>query len=156
MTHTLRFLQVFTLGTWLGGILYLSFAVAPAAFGTLGSRDQAGALVGLILARLHIFGMIFGVIYLLASVALDKFLGGFVRPAALCVILMLALTAYSNWRVTPRMASLRAQMVSVDRTPRDNPLRVEFGRLHRISVRLESGVLLLGLAALFLTVRNHR
>ncbi len=156
MTHILRFLQVFTLGTWLGGILYLSFAVAPAAFGTLGSRDQAGALVGLILARLHIFGMIFGVIYLLAAVALEKSLGGFVRPAALCVILMLALTAYSNWRVTPRMASLRAEMVSVDRTPHESPLRIEFDRLHRISVHIEGGVLLLGIAALFLAVRHHR
>ena len=35
MTHILRFLEVFTLGTWLGGILYLSFAVAPAAFSAL-------------------------------------------------------------------------------------------------------------------------
>lgn len=155
MTHILRFLQVFTLGTWLGGILYLSFAVAPAAFGALGSRDQAGALVGLILARLHFFGWIAGVVFLLAVAFEVQLFSAALRPAVLCVILMLALTGYSQWRVTPRMASLRAQMVSVDRTPRDNPLRVEFDRLHRISVRLESGVLLLGLAALFLTVRNH-
>ena len=156
MTHILRFLQVFTLGTWLGGILFLSFALAPAAFGTLASPDEAGALVGLVLARLHSFGCIAGVIFLLAAVFEARSLRALLRPAALCVILMLALTAASRWGVTPRMASLRAQMVSVDRTPRDNPRRVEFGRLHRISVNLESGVLLLGLAALFLTVRNHR
>ena len=45
-------------------------------------------------------------------------------------------------------------MVSVDATPRDNPLRVEFDSLHQWSVRIEGAVLLLGLAGLFLTVRN--
>jgi hypothetical protein len=45
-------------------------------------------------------------------------------------------------------------MVSVDATPRENPLRVEFDRLHQMSVQIESVVLLLGLAGLFLTVRN--
>ena len=35
-------------------------------------------------------------------------------------------------------------MVSVDATPRDNPLRVEFDRLHQMSVRIEGAVPLLG------------
>jgi len=45
-------------------------------------------------------------------------------------------------------------MVSVDATPKDNPLRVEFDRLHKTSVQIEVVVLLIGVAALFLTVRN--
>ena len=45
-------------------------------------------------------------------------------------------------------------MVSVDATPKDNPLRVEFDRLHDWSVRLEVAVLLIGIASLFFTVRN--
>jgi hypothetical protein len=56
--------------------------------------------------------------------------------------------------VTPRLAELRTEMVSVDATPQDNPLRVEFDRLHQTSVRIEIVVLLLGIASLFLTVRN--
>jgi hypothetical protein len=70
------------------------------------------------------------------------------------VILMLALTSVSQTRVTPRLAELRTEMVSVDATPKDNPLRVEFDRLHQASVRIEVTVLLIGIAALFLTVRN--
>ena len=112
-------------------------------------------MVGLILSRLHIFGCIAGIVYLLAAVALARSLGALVRPAALCVIAMLALTAMSQWWVSPRMASLRAQMGSVDRTPTDSPLRVEFDQRHKISVGPEGGVLLLGLVALFLTVRDH-
>jgi uncharacterized membrane protein len=153
MTTITRFLEVFALGTWLGGIIYLSFVVAPGAFATLGSRDQAGALVGLVLARLHILGWIAGLVYLAAAVARTKSAAALARPAALAVVLMLLLTLASQW-VSPRMTALRAQMGSVDRTPADNPLRIEFNRLHRISVHCELGVLLLGIAALFLTVRE--
>lgn len=154
MANFLRFLEVFALGTWVGGIIYLSFVVAPGAFATLGSPHQAGALVGLVLGRLHILGLIAGVIYLAAAAALGRSLGAVVRPAALVVILMCLLTLVSQRRVSPRMTELRLQMGSVDTTPRDNPLRVEFDRLHRVSVRLEGSVLILGLIALFLTVRQ--
>jgi hypothetical protein len=56
--------------------------------------------------------------------------------------------------VTPRLAALRTEMVSVDATAKDNPLRMEFDRLHQTSVRIEVVVLLIGITALFLTVRN--
>jgi hypothetical protein len=52
------------------------------------------------------------------------------------------------------MAALRVQMGSIQATAADNPLLAEFGRLHRISVSLESGVLLAGLAAMYLMVRE--
>jgi hypothetical protein len=154
MTNILRFAQVFALGTWLGAIIYLSFVVAPGAFATLGSRDQAGAFVGMALGRLHHLGVIAGVVFLLASLALSPSLKTLAQPAALLVVAMILLTAFSQHRVTPRMAALRQQMVSVDATPRDNPLRVEFDRLHQWSVRIEGSVLLIGIVAMFLTVRS--
>ncbi|MGB0034312.1 MAG: DUF4149 domain-containing protein [Candidatus Acidiferrales bacterium] len=153
MTHILRFVQVFALGTWLGAIIYLSFVVAPGVFGTLANRDQAGAVVGLVLGRLHHLGVIAAVIYLVAGLGLGRSLKALIQPAALGVILMLLLTLASQRLVTPRLASLRTDMVSVDATPRDNPLRIEFDRLHRISVQLEGAVLVIGIVALFLTVR---
>ena len=154
MTSIVRFIEVFALGTWVGGIVFLSFVVAPGAFGTLGSRDQAGMMVGYSLGRLHWIGIVLGLIYL-ASLAVDaRSIGSLVRPAALAVILMIGLTFFSQQFVTGRMAGLRQQMVSVDATPRENPLRVEFDRLHVWSVRIESAVLLIGLVGIFLTVRN--
>jgi uncharacterized membrane protein len=154
MTNILRFLEVFALGTWVGGIIFLSFVVAPGVFGTVSSRDQAGAVVGLALSRLHILGMIAGIVYLIAAVALARSVGGLVRPAALAVILMVLLTFVSQNMVSAKMRRLREEMVSVDATPRENPLRIEFDRLHRVSVHLEGSVLLLGLIALFFTVRS--
>ncbi len=156
MTNILRFVQFLALGTWLGSILYFSFAVAPALFATLSSRDQAGAVVGIALGRLHHLGNIAGVLYLVASLGLARSPKVFVQPAVVAVIAMLAFTIISQHRITPRMTQLRTQMVSVDATPPENPLRAEFDRLHKVSVRLEGSVLLLGLIALFLTARAPR
>jgi len=154
MTSILRFLEVFALGTWVGGILFLSFAVAPGAFTVLSNRHEAGAVVGYSLARLHWYGIVAGLVYLAAIVLEERSLTGWFRPAAFAVILMIALTFSSQQFVSRRMMILRAEMGSIDATPLDNPLRVEFDRLHRASVRIEGTVLLLGLVGLFLAVRD--
>jgi uncharacterized membrane protein len=154
MNSFLRFIQIFALGTWVGSIIYLSFVVAPGAFGVLQSRDQAGSMVGYSLARLHYMGVIAAVLYLFAGLVLAPSLKTLAQPAMIGVILMLALTLVSQTRVTPRLAELRTEMVSVDATPKDNPLRAEFDQLHQTSVRIEVTVLLIGIAALFLAVRN--
>jgi len=154
MAATLRFLQFFSLGTWVGSILYFSFVVAPGAFSVLPSHDQAGALVSYSLARLHWIGIVAGVIYLAAAAVAGKSVGALAEPAAILVFVMVVLTMASQYGVIPRMDALRLQMGSVDATPAGNPLRVAFDRLHQYSVWLESAVLLSGLVALFLTARQ--
>jgi hypothetical protein len=67
---------------------------------------------------------------------------------------MMGLTVVSQHAVSPKIAALRGQMGSIQATAPDSPPRAEFSRLHRISVSLESGVLLAGLAALYLFVRE--
>jgi hypothetical protein len=151
---TLRFLQFFSLGTWVGGILYFSFVVAPGAFFVLPNSDLAGALVGYTLSKLHIIGIVAGCIYLVATAAAERSMGALARPAALLVFAMIVFTMASQYGVISRMDALRLQMGSVDATPAGNPLRVAFDRLHQFSVWLESAVLLSGLAALFLTARQ--
>jgi len=153
MTSILQFVRVFALGTWVGSIGYFVAVVTRGAFAVL-ARDQAGLMVGFTLGGLHQLGVIAAVVYLVAALALGKSLRALVRPAALGVILMLVLTLASQRIVIPRMDVLRTQMVSVDATPASDPRRAEFDRLHGISVDLEGGVLMLGLAALFLTVKQ--
>ena len=153
MATILRFIQVFALGAWVGSIFYFS-AVTPGAFRVMSSPDQTGVLVQFMLGRLHTMGVVAGVLYLVASVGLAESLKGLVRPAAIGVVLMIALTIASQNLVMRRMAALRVEMGSVAATALDNPLRAEFDRLHGISVKLEGAVLLIGFAALFLTVRE--
>jgi len=153
MNSILRFVQVIALGTWVGSIIYF-IVITQGIFGVLQSRDQTGLMVGYSLARLHYLGMVAAVLYLVAGLALAQSVKAFLQPAMIGVVLMLALTLVTQMRVLPRLAELRTEMVSVDSTPKDNPLRMEFDRLHKRSVRIETTVLLIGIAALFLIVRN--
>jgi uncharacterized membrane protein len=153
MNSILRFVQVIALGTWVGSIIYF-IVITQGIFGVLQSRDQTGLMVGYSLARLHYLGMVAAVLYLVAGLALAQSAKAFLQPAMIGVVLMLALTLVTQLRVLPRLAELRTEMVSVDSTPKDNLLRVEFDRLHKTSVRIETTVLLIGIAALFLIVRN--
>ena len=155
MAATLRFLQVFSLGTWVGSILYFSFVVTRGAFSVLPNSDLAGALVGYTLAKLHMIGIIAGVIYLLATAAAERSIGALAQPAALLVFAMIVLTVVSQYGVIAQMDGLRLQMGSVQSTAAGNPLRVEFDRLHQYSVWLESAVLFAGLVALFFTARQE-
>jgi hypothetical protein len=154
MSALLRTVEFLCLGLWLGSDVFLSFVVAPGAFQVLGSRDAAGALVGFALGRMHLLGVICGVLLLVARLVRTRTFGSFVAPVALCVVLMMALTVASQVGISPRMALLRVQMGSVQATAEGSPLLAEFGRLHRISVLLESGVLLSGLGAFYFMVRE--
>jgi Domain of unknown function (DUF4149) len=157
MTSILRFVQVFALGTWLGSIFYFSAAVAPGAFRVLPSQDLAGLLVEFTLRRLHTVGLIAGLLFLIASAAMALTSTGAGKRLILPVVgvaIMVILTIVSQHVVIRRMNVLRTEMGSVVETPKDNPLRVEFERLHGVSVQLEGSTLLIGVAALFLTVRS--
>jgi ABC-type transport system involved in multi-copper enzyme maturation permease subunit len=154
MSTILRTIEFLGLSLWLGADAFLSFVVAPGAFGILGNRDAAGMLVGYSLARLHYAGIFLGVLFLLARLVRTRDFASFTAAAALCVVLMVILTTASQFTVSSRMEALKKQMVSVQNTPETDPLRVEFNRLHQRSVAYEGAVLLLGLAGMFLLVRE--
>ena len=153
MAATLRFLQVFSLGTWVGSIVFF-IVFTQGIFPVVNNNDLTGALVGYALGRLHTMGIIAGVVFLLSTAVAEKSVAGLVQPAALLVFLMLVCTMISQYGVIERMDALKLQMGSVSATPANNALRMAFDRLHVYSVRLESVVLLSGLIALFLTARQ--
>jgi uncharacterized membrane protein len=154
MSTFLRTIEFLCLSLWLGSDVFLSFVVAPGAFRILASRDQAGAMVGYGLWWMHMIGVVCGIVILVARLVRMRTVSSLVGPAALCVVLMIGLTVVSQHAVSPKMAALRTQMGSIQATAADSPLLAEFSRLHRISVSLESGVLLAGFAALYLMVKE--
>jgi uncharacterized membrane protein len=154
MSTFLRTIEFLGLSLWLGSDVFLSFVVAPGAFRILASRDQAGAMVGYGLWWMHMIGVVCGITLLLARLLRTRTFASLAAPAALCVVMMITLTVASQHAVSPKMAALRAQMGSIQATAADSPLLAEFSRLHRISVSLESGVLLAGIAAMYLMVKE--
>ena len=155
----LRFLMLLSLVVWIGGVMFLAFVEAPTAFrpGLLPSRHLAGAVVGGSLNILHWLGIVSGIVFLISSLAYNQISKGTMQPFALrhvLIVLMLLLTAYSQFGITPRMVALRASFVEIDKVPLDDPGRVEFDRLHNWSEKLEGGVLLLGLVVVYLTAQR--
>ena len=111
-------------------------------------------MVGYALARLHFSGIFLGLVFLVARLVRTRDFGSFTTTAALCVVLMVVLTAASQFTVSTRMEQLKREMVSVQNTPEDDPRRVEFNGLHRRSVMFEGAVLLAGLAGMFFLVKE--
>src|SRR5271169_591813 len=154
MATLLRSIEFLSLSLWLGGGAFLSFVVAPGAFVIMGNRDAAGMMVGFSLARLHFAGIFLGVLFLIARLVRTRDFTSSTTAAALCVVLMVVLTAASQFTVSNRMERLKKEMVSVQNTPETDPRRVEFNRLHHVSVGYEGAVLLIGLVGMFLLVKE--
>ena len=155
----IRFLMLLSLVVWVGGIIFFAFVVAPTVFhpGILPSRHLAGAVVSRSLGILHAIGLTCGLVFLVTSMIDSQVITGSVAPFAgrnLLVYVMIVLTLVSTFAISGRMLNLRNDMAFIDNIPHDDPRRVEFNRLHEWSTRLESGVLLLGLAVIFLTSRR--
>ncbi len=114
-------------------------------------------MVGSALWWMHMIGVVCGIVILLARLVRTRTFASLATPAALCVVLMILLTVVSQHAVTPKMAALRVQMGSIQAFQAkmaDSPLLAEFSKWHGISVALESGVLLAGMAAMFSMVRE--
>ncbi|HEY4011427.1 MAG TPA: DUF4149 domain-containing protein [Acidobacteriaceae bacterium] len=153
MTTLLRILRLYPLALWVGGEVFF-VVVAAVAFGVLPDAHMAGMVVRGALIDLHWIGIYGGVIYLLATLALMTAQRGMrvvrVIETVLAVV-MLMLTLYSQRSVIPRMEKDRLAVGGdVNAAPKDNPARVEFDRLHSVSVDLEGAVLIAGLVLLAL------
>jgi Domain of unknown function (DUF4149) len=154
----LRLLMMLSLGIWLGGIVLFA-VLAPTAFSVLPTRHLAGSIVGPMLSKLHWIGLISGIIFLISSLSYSRIATGDVHALSarnLLLCIMLVLTLISQFGITSRMAALRSSMGEIDNVPPSDPARVEFNALHAWSTRLEVGVLILGLVALYRTAAGFR
>jgi hypothetical protein len=109
------------------------------------------------LSKLHWMGIISGAVFLICSSLYNQLKHARPKPftaSHIFIVLMLLLTAISQFRITPKMRNLRAEMQAVDNLPLEDSRRVEFDRLHEWSTRMEGGVLLFGLGVVFLTARR--
>ena len=147
----LRFGRLLSLVLWIGGLCFFAFVVAPVAFGRLASAHEAGLVVGGTLRVLHVIGLCCGAVFVAVTAVAYRGAGsrrGVAAEVALAGAMML-LTAYSQFHILPAMESARAGAGGdVEAVAATDTSRVEFERLHRVSERVEGGVLLCGLALL--------
>ena len=161
MQTVLRALRLLAMVAWVGGLIFFAFVVAPVAFHSLPSTHEAGIVVGGTLRVLHWIGLIGGAVFYVATAILwlraeVSARVGFAIQLTLTGI-MLAATAYSQFRILPAMDRDRDLAGGVVETaPAENAGRVDFERLHVLSERLEGAVLLCGLGVVFLLSRESQ
>jgi hypothetical protein len=154
--NLLRFLMLLALGVWLGCLIFLP-VVAQISFSMLPSAHLAGIVVRNSLMALHWIGISGGSLFLVCSVIENQITRGKMAvfgPGHIIVIVMLALTAISQFGIIPHMDALRASAGEINALPLDSPIRRQFDALHANSTRIEGAVLLLGIVALYLTTRR--
>jgi uncharacterized membrane protein len=157
----LRALRLLAMVAWVGGLAFFAFVLAPVAFHRLASPHQAGLVVGGTLEILHWIGLIGGVVFYVATGILwlraeVPARVGFAIEMALTGV-MLAVTAYSQFRILPAMERDRVQAGGeIEMADIANPARVDFERLHPLSERLEGLVLLCGVGVVLVLARESQ
>ncbi|HMF62950.1 MAG TPA: DUF4149 domain-containing protein [Edaphobacter sp.] len=161
MQTVLRALRLFAMVAWVGGLIFFAFVVAPVAFHSLSSTHEAGLVVGGTLRVLHWIGLIGGATFYVATALLWLRAEVPARVSfAIQLVLtgvMVAVTAYSQFRILPAMEQDRVLAGGeVETAPLENAGRVDFERLHVLSERLEGLVLFCGLGVVFFLSRESQ
>ena len=135
--------SIVLLALWGGAALLVITTVAPAAFRVLPTRALAGALVGQVLPVLFVTGIAIGIVaVVLAPSGAPKMLARRIGAFGTMIGCLIA-----QGIIGPKIAALRVTIgPDIEALATTDPLRVEFGRLHGISV------LALGLAMVFALV----
>jgi len=159
----LRYLYILALVVWLGGMVVAGGVAAPAIFSVLEAwhpvdgRVLAGRVFGEVLQRVYLLGYAMaGVMFV--SLTLHRLLGA--RPIrygvrAVILALMVAFTLVADYHVGPQVTAIQAQVSGpVSALPADDPIRVEFNRLHGLANILLSLTVAGGLGLLFWEARE--
>jgi Domain of unknown function (DUF4149) len=145
MTLTL-FIYLLALVCWLGGMIFFSIFSAPIIFRVL-TRADAGKVVSGIFPRYYLLGYIAGAVALVLALYFCVLRTGrlwWILSAASLAI-ALGLTIYAGAVLRPRIDAIH--IVAEEQNP-DAARKAEFDRLHRLSVSLNGGVMVLNLLAL--------
>ena len=151
----LRALMLLALVVWIGGIIFFAFVLAPTVFTVLPTTAMAGNVVSRSLTILHWMGIGSAIVFLICSLLYNRAKYARVKMFTIVhvlVVIMFVLTLISQFGITPRVRALRSEMWRADTF--EDPIRLEFNKMHAWSTGLESGVLVLGIVVIALTARR--
>ena len=150
MRFLLRTLLYLSLVVWLGAEVFFA-VVANVSFTTLRpDTHTAGAILCKLLPILHRIGLVAGtaaLVLLLLAPFVRLFKPRMVWAPMTLLLLMMLLTAYSQFAIVPAMVRDGvAADKAVNSSDTANPGWIDFSKLHLRAEQVEEAVLLLGLA----------
>ena len=145
---------------WMGGLIVLSFLVAPAVFKANPSKAQAGKTFGEILRRFNYVEFICAFILLVSYVKIYKVLNfdllmndnsvlWVIRIRALLILLMVAVLFIYGLYINPKLRQIRIEHnINFDEDVNDvnRTARSQFSKLHKLSEVLTVLNMIFGLA----------
>lgn len=154
----IEIVEVWALATWVGALVGFAFIFAPVAFSHLsGDLDTFAAIVGGTLSAVTLLGYSCGAIAIVTALIVAVRGSRWAMLRALCIAVMLALTAFSQQAIVPAMVQVQSSFHAPFNTiSNDDPRRVRYDALHRESSQVYGAVLLLGFGALALCVASRR
>lgn len=148
----INFAFLFALTVWGGMTFFFTFINTPVVFADL-DRDTAARLLGDLFPRYFQVQLIC-IAVALGALALRVALRGTPRALAAAGLTLLGMALlialYANFALLPRMQEAQARVPSFVTTPKEDPARVAYGRLHGRAMILNASAAFLGGAALAL------
>jgi len=126
----LAFIYHLAIACWVGGTAIFTFVLTPTIFKAY-DRDMAGGIVGVLFPGYFKWGL-----GCAAAALATVFVTPAVRHPALAAAIiaaMLVLTLIQALVIEPRAAALKQAIPSFETTPKEDPLRVQFRKLHAVS-----------------------
>ena len=148
--------RLLLLSIWLGSAVFF-IAVAQSAFSVLPQRELAGAVVSRTLAILNFGGLVISIILILTSFVGAKNIN---RASAwierFLLLVIAAACAIGQFVIGLWLAMIRGQMGGrpIDEIPADDPLRLQFDRLHNWSEWVLMAAMIAALIAFFVIARR--
>jgi hypothetical protein len=159
----LRYVALLALAVWVGGLVALGTAAAPALFAAIeaqntpGGRELAGVLFGAVFSRFQYLAWALG-LALLISLGARAALGPRPRRFAVrmwTVTAMLAGSLFATFFIAPRIDAIRREVSGpIAALLDDDPRKSEFGRLHALSTGLMLVTVLAGAGLIWVEMRD--
>ncbi len=148
-------LEILAIVIWAGGLTVLGLLVAPSLFKLASSRTEAGRIFGALLKRFQPVAYACGVAILLAGAL--RWMSGYRALSAELVryviaVLMLGMSAYAGYVLTPKIEKLRAEMANA---PKTDARRDRFASAHKLATTLMIFQILLGLTLAILVAMQQ-
>lgn len=147
--------RLLLLGIWLGSAVFF-IAVAQSAFAVLPQRELAGAMVSRTLAILNFGGLAIAIILILTSFIGSKNINRFsVWIERFLLLVIGAACGIGQFVIGLWLSMLRSQMGRpIDEVAADDPLRLQFDKLHNWSEWVLMIAMIAGVIAFFLIARR--
>ena len=157
MLAVLRVVELMALAIWIGSIVFFSFVVAPSLSSAL-PQEMFGRAVGAVFPRYYMVGGACAAAALLSGAALWLGSGrrGWMPIAEMTLLVLMAgATTWAGLVVLPEARGARERLYAAAAGPEQEAARRAFDAVHRRSVMLNGGTLLMGLAALALLAQRR-